>query len=128
MVLGIDKHHGSKLWEALTSTMRKTYPLVIEGKNSDRVLEAVKHDIRKYIKRERRRPLAEGVDFLDFDCRVGLNEETARISHVGNLIADIDEAVKEGALAVYVEILAKPGLRKARPEGQTAAEPLEGED
>jgi hypothetical protein len=47
---------------------------------------------------------------------------------VGNLITDIDEAVKEGALSVYVELLAKPGLRKARPEGLGAAEPLEGED
>jgi hypothetical protein len=44
--------------------MRKNYPLTIEGKNRDRVLEAVKHDIRKYLKRERRRPLAEGAACL----------------------------------------------------------------
>ena len=34
--------------------MRKTYPLRPEGKHPDRVLDAVKHDIRKYQKRERR--------------------------------------------------------------------------
>ena len=33
--------------------MRKTYTLNIEGKNRDRLLEASKHDIRKYLKRER---------------------------------------------------------------------------
>ena len=35
--------------------MRKTFQLQVEGKNPDRVLDAVKHEIRKYIKRERRR-------------------------------------------------------------------------
>ena len=47
--------------------MRKTYPLNIEGKNRDRLLDASKHDIRKYVKRERSRPLPEGVDYWDFD-------------------------------------------------------------
>ena len=114
--------------EALTSAMRKTYPLIIDGKHPERVLEAVKHDIRKYIKRERRRPLAEGVDFLDFDCRVGVNAETARISHVAQLIADVDQAAKEGALAVYVEVLAKPGVRQAKPAGMDAAQHIDAED
>lgn len=35
--------------------MRKTYLLNIEGKNRDRLLDASKHDIRKYVKRERSR-------------------------------------------------------------------------
>lgn len=108
--------------------MRKTYPLVIDGKHPDRVLDAVKHDVRKYLKRERRRPLAQGVDFLDFDCRVGTNPETARISHPGQVIADIDQVAKEGALAVYVELLAKPGVRQARPTGLDAAHHLDSED
>lgn len=33
--------------------MKKTYSLAIEGKHPDRLLEASKHDIRKYTKRER---------------------------------------------------------------------------
>ena len=40
--------------------MKKTYPLTAEGKHPDRVLEAVKPDIRKYFKRERRRPVPAG--------------------------------------------------------------------
>ena len=47
--------------------MRKTYPLHIDGRHPDRVLDAVKHDVRKYLKRERRRDLPEGADFWDFD-------------------------------------------------------------
>ncbi|RZL90883.1 MAG: hypothetical protein EOP82_14340, partial [Variovorax sp.] len=61
--------------------MRKTFQLRPEGKNPDRVLEAVKHEIRKYIKRERRRELPEGVDFWDFDCKFGTAEDTAAVVH-----------------------------------------------
>ncbi len=55
--------------------MRKTYPLSVEGKNPDRILDAVKHDIRKYFKRERSRPVPAEADFWDFDCKVGTSAE-----------------------------------------------------
>ena len=48
--------------------MKKNYPFIAEGKNTDRLLEAAKHDIRKYVKRCRRADLPEGVDYWDFDC------------------------------------------------------------
>jgi hypothetical protein len=108
---------------ALPSRMKKTFQLTVEGKNRDRVLDAVKHEIRKYVKRERRRELPAGVDYLDFDCRFGLTPETAVTVHLANLTASIDAAAKEGADQFYVEILAKPGHRKARPaEGEQAGE------
>lgn len=101
--------------------MRKTYPLIIEGKNPDRVLDAVKHDIRKYVKRQRRVALPVGVDFWDFDCKFGLSADTAAPVHFGNLIEQVDAAAKEGALAVYVELLAKSGHRKPRAGGSDEA-------
>ena len=97
--------------------MKKTYPLQVEGRHPDRVLEAIKHDVRKYLKRERRRPLASGVDFLDFDCRFGLTPETAQPVHLSALTAAMDSAAQGGATAFYVELLAKPGHRKARVPG-----------
>lgn len=103
--------------------MRKTYPLTIEGKHPDRVLEAVKHDVRKYVKRQRRVALPEGVDFWDFDCRFGHSAETAAPVHFGNLIEQIDTAAKDGATAVYVELLVKNGHRQARPA--VSGEPAE---
>ncbi len=102
--------------------MRKTYPLQIEGKHPDRVLDAVKHDIRKYVKRQRRVALPEGVDFWDFDCKFGLTAETAAPIHYGDLTKQIDAAAKEGAGAVYVEVLAKNGQRKARAAGSIDAQ------
>ncbi len=102
--------------------MKKTFPLAVEGKNPDRVLDAVKHEIRKYLRRERRRDLPEGVDFLDFDCRFGLDSGSATSVHLSALTGLIDVAAREGAKSVYVEILAKPGHRTKRPPDATAAD------
>jgi len=99
--------------------MKKTFQLSAEGKNRDRVLDAVKHEIRKYVRRERRRDVPAGADYWDFDCKVGITPDTAEVAHLNSIIGLVDAAAKEGADHVYVEILAKPGHRKVRPpQGQ----------
>lgn len=107
--------------QAVRSPMKKTFQLHIEGKNSDRVLDAVKHEIRKYIKRERGRPVPAGADFWDFDCKFGRSAETAEVAHLAALIGLIDGVAREGGAQFYVEILAKGGHRQAR-SGQAGEE------
>lgn len=97
--------------------MKKTFKLNVEGKNRDRVLDAVKHEIRKYVKRQRRVPLPEGVDYWDFDCRFGTSEANAQVVHFATIISLIDAVAKEGGDAFYLELLAKSGVRKARADG-----------
>ncbi|WP_296508252.1 DUF6172 family protein [Rhodoferax sp.] len=94
--------------------MKKTFPLLFEGKHPDRLLDATKHEIRKYMKRERNRALPEGVDFWDFDCRFGATEQEAVVAHPAELISLIDTTAKAGGTQFYVEILAKHGVRKPR--------------
>ncbi len=94
--------------------MKKTFKLNIEGKHRDRVLEATKHEIRKYVKRQRRVPLPAGVDYWDFDCRFGSSEAQATVVHFANLTALIDAVAKEGGDEFYLEILAKQGFRGAK--------------
>jgi hypothetical protein len=96
--------------------MKKNFPLIVEGKNPDRVLEAVKHEIRKYFKRERNRALPKEVDFWDFDCKVGPSAEAAEVVKVSAVVEGVDALAKEGATSVYVEILCKHGVRVIRPE------------
>jgi hypothetical protein len=108
--------------------MKKTFPLTLAGRHPDRVLEALKHEIRQYLKRERRKPLPEGVDFQDFDCRFGLTEDSAETTTEQELIRQIDAAAAQGATHVYVEILAKPGHRKPRPVPDDAAAPADASD
>ena len=101
--------------------MKKTFPLQVEGKHPERLLEATKHEIRKYLKRERRRALPEGVDFWDFDCRFGPTAESASPAHVAELIARIDALVQSAGSQFYIEILAKPGHRQVRAAAASAA-------
>ena len=91
--------------------MKKNFSLHAEGKHPDRVLEAVKHEIRKYFKRERNRDVPKGVDFWDFDCKVGLTADTAEVVRVSAVIEAVDVAAKSGSTSVYVEILSKHGVR-----------------
>jgi hypothetical protein len=95
--------------------VKKTYSLNLEGKNRDRLLDAAKHDIRKYAKRERARPLPAGVDFWDFDCKLGSTDATATPVHFAALIAAVDAMAKEGAESFYVEVVTKHGQRMAKP-------------
>lgn len=105
--------------------MRKIYPLRPEGKHPDRVLEAVKHDIRKYIQRERRRELPADAHFWDFDCRFGPSQAEAQTLHPAALIAELDALAKTGAEQCYVELLAKPAVR--RPHVADASAPDAGD-
>ena len=95
--------------------MKKNFPLHAEGKHPDRVLEAVKHEVRKYFKRERSRPVPAGADFWDFDCKVGATGETAPGVRVGAVIEAVDAVAKSGASSVYVESVSKHGVRVPAP-------------
>lgn len=102
--------------------MRRTYRLDLEGKNRDRLIEASKHDIRKYIRRERRKELPAGADFWDFDVRFGLEEAAAEVIFPAELIRRVDAVVAEGGNQFFVQIERKPGNRPPRAAGQTASE------
>lgn len=91
--------------------MKKSFPLEVAGLKPPRVIEAIKSDVRKYIKRERRKKLPEGVDFCDFVCRTGPDQGTAAEAHVAELNSRIDTASREQWSAIYIEILAKSGYR-----------------
>ena len=97
--------------------MRRTYRLDIEGKNRDRLVEASKHDIRKYIRRERRKQLPKGADFWDFDTRFGTEEAGAVTIAPAELIRRIDALVAEGGNQFFVQVERKPGNRPPRAAG-----------
>jgi hypothetical protein len=95
--------------------MKKTFPLHVPGKEDPRVLEALKLELTKYVKRERRKTLPPDVDFWDFKCKVGSNSETATELPLTDIPKAIEAASVAGASEVYVEILAGPGYRVKKP-------------
>ena len=104
--------------------MKKTFLLQVEGKNPDRILEAVKHEVRKYARREGRKTLPEGFDYWDFDCKVGTSLEVAEAVSFAQVVPLMDAVAKAGAASCYVEVLAKPvlRLRQALAQGQDGLE------
>ena len=100
--------------------MKKTFPLEKPPHKPPRVVEQIKSELRKYLKRERRKKLPDGVDYWDFDCRAGKDSESAEENHEKELAAAIDHAAREGWDAIYIEILAKPG-RRAKKRGHAKA-------
>jgi hypothetical protein len=96
--------------------MKKTFKLTHAKIKRPRLVEAVKHEVRKYIKRERRRELPEEVDFLDFDCKFGDTEAEAKVIHLTEISKCIDTAEAKGLDSFYVEILGKPGIRTKKQE------------
>ena len=91
--------------------MKKIFKLSHEKIKPERQIDAVKNEIRKYIKRERKRPLDEGVDYLDFDCKFGADSESSEVIHLAEIDKSIAWAVDENLESFYLEIIAKPGHR-----------------
>jgi hypothetical protein len=97
--------------------MRKTFPLHHPRKAPGRVLDAIKHDLRNYVQRERRKPLPAGADRLEFRCQVGANAGSATEVALKQISAALDAVAQTGATEVFVEITATPTARAdgARP-------------
>ncbi len=77
----------------------------------DRLVEGVRHDVKKYVKRERKKVLPEGVDYWDFDCKFGNTVETFQEIHLAEMNTSIDQAKKQQIESIYIEIQVKSGHR-----------------
>ncbi len=95
--------------------MKKTFKLTHPKTKVPRLVEAIKYEVKKYLKRERRKDLPKGADFWDFDCRMGVDEESSEVVHVYDINKAIDQAELKQLESFYLEILAKPGQRKKKP-------------
>lgn len=91
--------------------MKKTFALTHPKLNLARLVEAIKFEVKKYIKRERNKKLPDGVDYWDFDCKYGHTEDTAQTVHLSTINKCIDEAENLSLASFYLEILVKPGYR-----------------
>ena len=91
--------------------MKKLFPLTAPGKADARVVESIKHEVRKYVKRERRKPLPAEFELWDFACKVGTAPASAESKSLRDVGTAIDAVAAAGTEAVYVEITAIPSRR-----------------
>lgn len=95
--------------------MRKTFKMTHPKIKRPRLVEAIKHEVKKYIKRERGKTLPPDVDFWDFDCRFGVDEASSEVIHLSAINKAISQAETEQLESFYLEILVKPGHRSKKP-------------
>jgi hypothetical protein len=87
--------------------VKKTFSLNQPGKHPDRLIEAIKNELRKYLRRENRRELPEEMAYWDFDCRFGPTEAGAEKIPPADVIKSVDKAKTAGWEQFYMEILVR---------------------
>ncbi|MFO1450818.1 MAG: DUF6172 family protein [Opitutaceae bacterium] len=91
--------------------MKKTFPLQSPGRDDARVRDKIRHEINRDVRRQRRRPLPEGYNAWEFDCRMGQSQDSAEPRALKDLAHAIDLVAQEGAVQVYLEIVGRPAQR-----------------
>ena len=86
--------------------MKKRFALTDTKKAPERVLEAIKNDIRKYIKREKRKPLSSDTNFWQIDCRFAKNDAELQEIKFEDIMKNINEASQEKCESFMIELLA----------------------
>ena len=87
--------------------MKKTFKLDHPKIKVPRIVDSIKHEIKKYLKKEREIKLPASTKYLRFDCKLGQSEETAVEVPLLSLTKSIDELVENKATTLYVEMTAK---------------------
>jgi hypothetical protein len=95
--------------------MKKTFPLQAPGKDDARVRDKIRHEVNKYVRRERRKEVPEGFAQWEFQCRVGPSPEEAQPRELKEVAGAIDAVALTGVPAVFIEIIAVPAQRLAGP-------------
>lgn len=91
--------------------MKKSFPLTAPGKDDARVRDKIRHELNKYVRRERQKKLPEGSTLWSFDCRIGRDAASAETRPLNEIGGAIDALAAAGAPEAYVEILARPDVR-----------------
>ncbi|MCH1419164.1 MAG: DUF6172 family protein [Akkermansiaceae bacterium] len=94
--------------------MKKVFSLVSERHKPARLVEQIKSEVKKYLKRERNKSLPEDHDYWGFNCRSGQASDSANVCHEKEIGKSIDHALAEGWETVYLEILVEPRKRGSK--------------
>lgn len=93
--------------------MKKTYQLTATNKEPARVIEAIKNEIRKYIKREKRKTLPEGMNVWNIDCKFAKDDAEPETIAFVDITKSIDEAAQLNCKSIYIELLSS-AIKKER--------------
>lgn len=102
--------------------MKKTFKLEDGKRHPDRIIDAIKHEVRKYIKREKKKKLPENTDFWKFECKSAINSEEPQTLDFLDITKAIDNAASSKAETLYLEIIAKATVKEKKEKPQETIE------
>lgn len=102
--------------------MKKTFNFIVSNKKPERQLDSIRHEVKKYLARERRKKLPDDMGVWQFDCRIGLTQDNSTAIHVNDISKRIGEFLDQGAESFYLEILARPKLKASKEKSTAEAE------
>ena len=101
--------------------MQKVIALTHPKLKPARLVDSIKHDVKKYLNRERNKPLPKGMDYWTFDCRFGPSKEASEAIFTSEIGKHIDSAVEQALEEFYLEVIARAAKHKPK-EGFTAVD------
>ena len=88
--------------------MKKVFKINQERLKPDRAVDAIKNELRKYIKREKKKDLPnKKTMYWDFDCKFGQSEELALACEFDEIMHHLNSVVEKNWGECYIEIMAK---------------------
>lgn len=107
--------------------MKRTFSLVHPKIKPARLIDSARHEIKKYVKKERNMPTGRDIPFWDFDVKFGEDEESSVGISFKELNQYMDKAAEAGAEQFYVEIVKVAGVI-VEPEAPEDAFEIEPEE
>ncbi len=88
--------------------MKKTFKIKQDKLKPDRAVDAIKNELRKYVKREKKKDLPnKKTMYWDFDCKFGKSEEFAKVCDFDYIFTELSGVVNAGWDECYIEVVAK---------------------
>jgi len=102
--------------------LKKTFLLTDPKKEPERVLDSIKHDIRKYIKREKRKELSSGSNFWKINAKFGKSEESSIEIRFVDIMKNISEASTQNWDSFYIELISEAGTMNFKKKEKVVEE------
>jgi len=88
--------------------MKKIFKIEQDKLKPDRAVDAIKNELRKYVKREKKKDLPNAKTmYWDFDCKFGKSAEFAKDCNFDHIFTELSGVVAAGWSECYVEVIAK---------------------
>ncbi|MBU1668569.1 hypothetical protein KKC13_09105 [bacterium] len=88
--------------------MKKVFKIQRDKLKPDRAVDAIKNELRKYAKREKKKDLPnKKTMYWDFDCKFGKSAEFAKECDFDYIFTELSGVVVAGWTECYIEVIAK---------------------